>query len=496
MSELRLSGGDSPLDRNVAGRDDLLDLQKATGARLDDLVALSYDPFRSGTESDWEKARWVSELVDQLGINVHSKHQRGLHYIFVNRDVHLPDGCRYEGSEADLDFLGEAVPLARELGLLPPDAFPDRKAKLISDSTYRRHPQETRFEISAPDGGVPTLWVPQATSWSFTVERPGTLSLQPLVVEILTEADGIVEQLQPLAARYGCRLVVAGGFTGKSLAAEIFSRAVQDGRPRVVLQFHDADASGESMGIATARHLEFLVRQARARGEEVPRIYLDAVGITIEQVTAIEREIGRKIPRAPDVAREIGRVELEALPEYAPGWIEKELGGRLRALMAEVDYSPLDEAEEQIQDDLDERFSEVEARIEEITSRLEELLETPEAEELQSKLLNLWREFDVVRDEGQEIVDAFEVELPEPEVEDLDLDGFDWLLDSKRPYIEQLNAYRRREPVHRRRPEIALVERPGCEQCGADMRGRRPGARFCSKLCRTYASNARRDGRA
>jgi hypothetical protein len=97
---------------------------------------------------------------------------------------------------------------------------------------------------------------------------------------------------------------VPRGFSAKTLAYDILDRAIEDGRPRVVFMFSDADASGESMPNATARHLESAVRQAENAGEDVPTIYLDPIALDLEQVAEIEAEIGRKIPTAPDVARD------------------------------------------------------------------------------------------------------------------------------------------------------------------------------------------------
>lgn len=471
-------------DWAVSCRDDLVALQHDTGARLEDLVVLSGDPFLTGTPADWRKANWLVEQVHAF--NLLGQHQRGLHYGLVSNNGKLPDGRIYTGTKKDVRFLNEAVTAARELGLIARDAFPDRKSKLIEDATGLRDPEWAEVHVSPPDAAIPSLAY-EAASWpeGLTLSRPASLQVQPLVVEIITEKDGIVPQLRPAAHRHGCRLTVTTGFTGKSLAAEILGRAIRDDRPRVILSFHDADAAGESMPIATGRHLEFLIRQAEAEGEELPAIYLDAVALTLEQVEAIEHSTGRKIPLSPDVAREQGRVELDALPHFAPGWIEAELERRLSALRCHVDFTPLDDAEEEAEEGIDGAFADVRMRLDRLTEKANALLQIPAAQALQEQLDELNAELVTVRREAREIADTLVIDVPDPDVDEPDFDRIDWLFASPRDYIEQLNAYRRREPIHRRRPHINLTERDPCPTCGSDLRGRKSGARFCSDLCRS-----------
>ena len=107
---------------------------------------------------------------------------------------------------------------------------------------------------------------------------------------------------------------------------------MRDPRPLVVFLITDADSSGEQMAVVTGRHLEFLSKRY-----DLPPIYLDRIALTLAQVTEIEKEIGREIPLAPDVAREIGRVELNALPVFAPGWLGRQVKKALESVTVEIE---------------------------------------------------------------------------------------------------------------------------------------------------------------
>jgi hypothetical protein len=126
-----------------------------------------------------------------------------------------------------------------------------------------------------------------------------------------------------------------------------------------------------------------------------------------------------------------------------------------------------------------------------------ELLATPEAKALKGKLEALSAKVDHWRQAAERITDRFPIELPDPDVEDLGLGSFDWLLDTDRGYIEQLNAYRRHEPIHRRRPPLEVSAREGCLICGGDMAGRPSKAKYCSTPCYQRSKfERRRKGRA
>jgi hypothetical protein len=276
MSDLDGLSRDDELTRDafwdVTCRDDIQALSRRFGIAERDLVVLGHDPFTTGTESDWAKAHWVTEIVERHGVDVHAKHARGLHYIILSHQEPRPDGTPYVGSEKDERLLSDAINFARELRLLPWDAFPDRKASVYADTSDLRFYSAPEATVTAPEGYVPTLVAAQMQPWRVSFSRPTALGSQPVLIDVVTEKAGIAPQLKMVTDRYGCQLLNTEGFTGKARAAMIVKETIRDGRPRVVLSFSDADSSGESMPNATARHLEFLVRRLSASGVEVPPI--------------------------------------------------------------------------------------------------------------------------------------------------------------------------------------------------------------------------------
>jgi hypothetical protein len=453
----------------------------------------SNDPYNSGSPNDVKLAGWFTSLYEALGSP--RVHLRDLHYLVVVRLLRWPDGRIYEGTAKDWRELLKASKKARDLGLVSPWAFIDRRtqAQHLYDEA-RAHPAQPAWV----DPGFaylsrPRLEVPEWELFPPTLEGvPTALSLQPVLLELWIEKDSAAlnAEVLPVAEWFGCRVVVGAGFQSKTAAAELVARTIEDGRERVVLWLADADSLGESMAIATARHTEFLCRHWLAEHEPetvVPRIVMDRVALTLEQVAEIGREIGRTIPVSPDVDREAGRVELQALAAFAPGWVGAELERRLTELTDmelddEIDAWK-DEAEEAIEDAWDAETAASVERLITLREKRDAILERFDVAALNAALDEIEVERRALHHEVDEIVLEFNPVLPEQPSGwvDVDEDARDWLLNTEREYVEQLNAYRRHEPSHRHRPPLELIE-PTCAcGCGKPVAGRR---RWASEACR------------
>lgn len=474
---------------DITCRDDLVAWARTTDQALTELIALSWssDPFTTGTPETREKAQWIAGLTDRFGIDTGTSHQREVHYDLVVNNAVRPDGRQYIGVRRDESLLTDAISCAKNLGLFPRQAFPDKRTVTAADSSASRAQSEIVWEAEPPGLWLPSLWLPGVKPWSFDVELPTRLQMQPVIIEVVAEKDSVVNDLLPPVHRFGLRLVVATGFTSEGLAVDILDRAIADGRPVVVFTISDADAAGESMANVTARHLEAYWQQARRNGEEPPPIYLKRVALDIDQVALIEQNIGRKIPRSPDVSgREKGRVELEALSAFAPGWLASELEGYLRWLTVEPDFTETDEAIIDERERLADLLAEPLAEINRIEEEAKRLLERKYVQTVKAR-------FDALRDrlegpvaEAKRIIEEFELDVPDPEVDPAGLDAIDWLLSTDRVsgrgpdgYVEQLNAYRRHEPEQRRRPPLVVGPRPPCKcGCGASMDGLDPRQKY------------------
>lgn len=433
-------------------REDLERVSRWAGVKLEDLVALSrdIDPFLTGTPTHLADATEFARIVTRVNPNTHL---RGLHYRLLNLD-----STPYNG---DWEWLQRASGRARDLGLIEPWAFPDRRTRtLLSDG--RGHGEEVEYEIVKPSLHVPTR---ARLIREASVEGFSPLTVQPVRLLVLIEKDDddLRSEIVPACREAGAELRVTTGFSPKTLAARLAQEATYDERPLVVFQITDADSRGEQMSVVTGRHLEFLSKRY-----DLPRIVLGRIALTLAQVAEIEEEIGRPIPLAPDVDREIGRVELNALPVFAPGWLRRQVEEALQSVTAEIE-----EPQVPVPPELEDAL----VRAEMLTTRLYRRIEDKLArvEGIVDDALAEWEP------------DPVEVDVP-----DLDLDtDRDWILDTERDYLTQLNAYRQHGPAHHETKPLVVSERLcGCG-CGASLAHMAVQARYLNDAHRFAASRRR-----
>jgi hypothetical protein len=430
-------------------RDDLTRLSRWAGVQIEDLAALSpdRDPFLQGTPAHTRDAAEFVRLTAGVNLDVHL---RGLYYRLLSLDS--------TGFDGNWKWLQKAAARARDLGLVDPWAFPDKRTRaLLSDG---RGDGEVEYEITKP-----TLFGPHVALLAryACVKNFSALEAQPVRVLGLIEKDDddIRAEIVPSFREAGAELRVTTGFSPKTLAARLAQEALRDPRPLVVFLITDADSSGEAMAVATGRHLEFLSKQY-----DLPPIYLARIALTLAQVKEIEAEIGRPIPLAPDVAREIGRVELNALPVFAPGWLRRQTEKALASVTVEIA-----EPDVEVPYELDDALVRAQRLMNRLYRRIGDKLDR--IDRIISDALEEW--------EPEEP----EVEIPEP-----DLDH-DWILDTGRDYLEQLNAYRRHGPAHRDTNPLVLRERVCACGCGRSLAHMAVQARYYEAACRARARRAR-----
>lgn len=445
-----------------ANRNTIGALSRLTGIPSRLLLALhpSNDPFWRGTVRQNQHVEWFMALAEQhrgrgLGI-------RDLHYALI------VVGAAYDENIGKNEWsrLQRAAGFARDLGVIPPWEFPDKRTRLLAVDGRRDLGEAVTVK-------KPSLWVPSQTrQFGVEIEEFSALRLQPVRVLVLLEkdAEGVVEEVLPPCTRQGAELRITTGFTPKTLAGEVCREAVRDGRPIYVFQITDADSKGEQMAIATSRHIEFI----RSR-HDVPPVTLDRIALTLAQVAEIEEDvIGRSIPRSPDKSeRREGRVELNALPIFAPGWLRGQVEQALDSVTVEIEEpDPPD-----VPDELQEFIDKGERLGDRLLARVGERLRL--IDQIVSDEIADW--------EPEEI----EVEVPELEVPE----DFDPILGSDRNYEEQINAYRRHGAAHRDLRPLDFAPRtcalPGCERT---MLHRSVQARYCSTAHMRQAK--RKKGRA
>lgn len=134
-------------------------------------------------------------------------------------------------------------------------------------------------------GGAPQHWRDAGEfrrAMRRTAERAelDVMATQPLYVEVLCEAAGMLPQLQAVAYRYSISVYSSGGFDSLTAKKETADRIVAAGKPAVVLHLGDYDPSGVSIFDALAADVSaFLAADAPDAPIEFSR-----VALTREQV--------------------------------------------------------------------------------------------------------------------------------------------------------------------------------------------------------------------
>jgi hypothetical protein len=218
------------------------------------------------------------------------------------------------------------------------------------------------------------------------------------------------------------------------------------GKPAVLAYLSDLDPGGQSMPVAAARKIEFLVRTLAADLD----IKLTHVLLSREQ--AIEQY---RLPPSPHKPLERraqafeerqqvgGSIELDALQALHPGEIERlvravfdhyfdpSLAKRTEDAKGELQEA-LDDAERTVQDEFAE---EIAAREEAWTALQEQVRELVKPE--RAAIEDLFTRYQKRLEEVSPDLDDFP--LPEAEV---DGDGPWALYDTSRPYLEQIDCYK------------------------------------------------------
>jgi hypothetical protein len=438
-------------------------LASQTGKRIPELLALarSNDPFFAGSDAQKRDAQWFLEVWNRFGFGS-GIHLRRIHYrIISDKELTLmPNGMAYRNTHESWVYLDNASKAARYLRLVDPAAFVDRRNPDPQIYAMSREKPVPACEIDPPDWALPSVSIELEARLDLPMPMVDgydyELADQRFHLAIWIEKSTMDDVLAPLCRRYGVDLVTGVGFQSiTSVITMLRQRVAKHGKPTRIWYISDFDPAGEHMPVATARQIEFWLNEY-APGIDIK---LSSLALTKEQV------IRYRLPRIPIKETDLrkkgfedrhgeGAVELDALEALHPG----ELGRIVRdAVKPYFD----DELWERLREADNEAADYAEAEWEAITQNEAEQLEQLRAEadvigrKYSKRVVKLKQDFDaaleplnerleVIRHAIQEKIAEFQVELPKrPEAAESDANESEWLYDSSRPYLEQIDSYRR-----------------------------------------------------
>jgi hypothetical protein len=141
----------------------------------------------------------------------------------------------YEKTEQGYDRLGELLNRARRAGLIDMNAIRDDGAVVVGND---------RFD-DADD------FIRSCRSWADGFELD-LMQDQPIHLELLCEAAGMVPQLNRVARPYGVTVRSSGGFDSTTVKHNLGRFYGRIGKPAVVLHVGDHDPSGEHIHLNLA----------------------------------------------------------------------------------------------------------------------------------------------------------------------------------------------------------------------------------------------------
>jgi hypothetical protein len=381
------------------------------GVSYRDLIVLApaNDPFYVGTPGDIEKGQWFADIWRAAGYG-RGVHLRRAHYWAVSQpDLLMPDGNPYENTDRCWRYLCQAAKLARYLGLVRIADIKDAKnpAPLVNAQYWGAGAE---YEVEAPDLDDPAVKI-YGINNSYA---------QPYHLEVWCEKSTMDDVLRPICSQYGANLATFEGEVSVTACHDLIERILTADKPARIFYISDFDPAGQSMPVATARKIEWMIHD---RGLDLD-VMLKPIVLTADQVKQY------RLPRTPIKDSELragafedvhgaGAVELDALEALHPGALRSIVAGALREY-----YS--DEAARHVRRLRDELWQAVTARVAEVTARYADQI---------AALETMTQELRAVDVDAS----AYDVATFEPHVVE---DSAGWLFDSGRDYLDQIDAYK------------------------------------------------------
>jgi hypothetical protein len=261
-------------------------------------------------------------------------------------------------------------------------------------------------------------------------------------LEVWIEKSTQDDILIPLCQELGVTLVASAGFQSITNAVKLLQRVEERSKPTRIFYISDLDKQGDAMPVAVARQIERWLPEY-APGAEVKLMHL---ALTSEQAEHY------RLPKD-----EKGRVELDALEARVPGELARLVRRALKPyLEGDVSYFSLETAREEAQEIVSNEWSRlIRPQAQELASIRRQLEDVTGLYRKDVKRLNqrLQRDMAKFREplrrlqaEVREVSQQFEPELSErPAPAHCDKPEDEWLFDSSREYLEQMDFYKRHQ---------------------------------------------------
>jgi hypothetical protein len=305
------------------------ELADALGRSVRSLLALDVnnDPFYAGMASRRGRAEWFARLWEdfKFGSGIHV---RRIHYVLVSQKtpVFLCDTTApYLNTLECWRTLVVASRDARLLGLVPIEAFVDRRAEGVREYLFNEAESATVTvedpELAHRQPFVRIFnWLPQHPGYVFS---PAIVD-QRYHIEIWIEKSGVNDVVLPLARQYGLNVITGVGDLSLTHCHRFVERVIASGRPARILYISDFDPQGFGMPVGAARKIEFVLRD---RDLELD-VQLRPIVLTHEQC------VQYNLPRIPVKDSVKGRsafeerfgegaTELDALEALHPGELRR-----------------------------------------------------------------------------------------------------------------------------------------------------------------------------
>ena len=417
---------------------DISILARAAGVSQSDLLALApaNDPFALHQKARRRNAEWFAEIFWEFSFE-RGIHIRRVHYRVISQDnpILRPDnGKAYENTTCCWALMVNASRDARYLGLVPGDAFIDRRNPapitfFASEPPCGARVRDMGLCLAELDGEFPDL--PEIT---FDAGKPGP----EVLVEIWCEKSTMNDVLEPLARRYGANLITGLGEMSETSTRLLIDRARAADRPAHVIYISDFDPGGRSMPVAVARKVEYALTQI----DHPHEITLNPLALTEAQC------LDYRLPRTPIKATErraakfeqrfgAGATELDALEALHPGALAKMVTAEIERFIAPDHRRAYDQA-----------VSEHRARLNHITQQVHDF-HVDEVDGLRGEYADLVAQLSDWQSRAETVFEGISERLEGIELPDFESPSArppdpppEPLFSSSRNYLDQIAAYR------------------------------------------------------